>query len=177
MLDPDMTQKTLRWKLFPFSIKEKAEQWYTHNVRSVNGDWEKLRVDFYHSLSSLSHIASLRSDILLFYQIEKESIGSAWARFSHLLASNRDWSIPDDISLHIFCIGLDMESVEDLDIAAEGSFAHKTPMEGNEIIDHILGNSSFLTYPCEPQQESKSSHERPSTPNPTLTFHIPRFVC
>jgi hypothetical protein len=34
----DMTQKTLRWKLFPFSLMEKVEQWYTHNVRSVNGD-------------------------------------------------------------------------------------------------------------------------------------------
>jgi hypothetical protein len=72
-----------------------------HDVRSVNsegdggkmvhsqceeGDWEELRDDFYHSFSSLSHIVSLRSDILAFEQLENESIGSAWARFSHLLA-------------------------------------------------------------------------------------------
>jgi hypothetical protein len=33
-----MAKETLRWKLFPFSLMEKVEQWYTHNVRSVNGD-------------------------------------------------------------------------------------------------------------------------------------------
>jgi hypothetical protein len=43
---PSMTQETLRWKLFPFSLVEKVEQWYTHNMRSMNGDWEKLRDDF-----------------------------------------------------------------------------------------------------------------------------------
>ena len=52
---PSMSQETLRWKVFPFSLVEKVEQWYTHNVRSVNGDWEELRDDFCLSFSSLSH--------------------------------------------------------------------------------------------------------------------------
>ena len=151
-----MSQETLRWKLFPFSLIEKAEQWYTHNVGNVNGDWEELRDDFCLSFSSLSDEASRRGDILAFEQLEKESIGAAWARFSHLLASSPDWSIPDDISLHIFYTGLDMDSADDLDIAAGGSFVHRTPTEGREILDHILGNSSFAAYPCEPQQESQS---------------------
>jgi hypothetical protein len=43
-----------------------------------------------------------------------------------------------------------MDSAEDLDIAAGGLLAHKTPIEGKEILDHILGNSSFLSHPCKP---------------------------
>ena len=39
---PGMSQETLRWKLFPFSLVEKVEQWYTHNVRSANDDWDEL---------------------------------------------------------------------------------------------------------------------------------------
>src|SRR5688572_28058016 len=93
---PGMTQETLRWKLFPFSLTEKAGQWYTHNMGSVNGDWKKLRDDICHSFFFLSHIASLRSDILEFEQLEKECIGVAWARFSSLLASSPVLSIPDD---------------------------------------------------------------------------------
>ena len=27
-----MTQETLRWKLFPFSLMGKAKQWYTHTI-------------------------------------------------------------------------------------------------------------------------------------------------
>ena len=74
---PGMSQETLRWKLFPFSLVEKAEQWYTHNVGNANGDWEELRDDFCLSFSSASHTASLRSEILAFEQMEKESIGAA----------------------------------------------------------------------------------------------------
>ena len=33
-----MTQETLRWKLFPFSLVEKAKQWYMLAVESTNGD-------------------------------------------------------------------------------------------------------------------------------------------
>jgi hypothetical protein len=41
-----VAQETLRWKLFPFSLAEKAKQWYTHNVGKVNGEWEELRNRF-----------------------------------------------------------------------------------------------------------------------------------
>jgi hypothetical protein len=34
-----MTQETLRWKLFPFSLVDRVEQWYTRTIRSVD-NWE-----------------------------------------------------------------------------------------------------------------------------------------
>ena len=37
-----MAQETLRWKLFPFSLSERASQWYTHNVGKVNREWGEL---------------------------------------------------------------------------------------------------------------------------------------
>ena len=42
-----MTQETLKWKLFPFSLIEKAKQWYTLVVESMNGDWDELKYKFY----------------------------------------------------------------------------------------------------------------------------------
>ena len=87
---PGMSQESLRWKLFPFSLVGKAEQWYTHNVRGTIHDWEELRDDFCLSFSSASHTTSLRSEILAFEQVEKETVGAAWARFSRLLASSPD---------------------------------------------------------------------------------------
>ena len=93
----------------------------------------------------------------------EESIGAAWARFSQLLATCPDWSIPEDVSLHIFYTGLDMDSTDDLDIIAGGSFAHRSPTEGREILDRILRKSSLPSYPCEPQHESQSHHESPSS--------------
>jgi hypothetical protein len=37
-----MTQETLRWKLFHFSLTGRAKQWYIRSVGSMSGDWEKL---------------------------------------------------------------------------------------------------------------------------------------
>jgi hypothetical protein len=66
-----MEKETLRWKLFPFSLAEKAKQWYTHNVRKVNGEWEELQNKFCLAFFPISHIASLCKEILDFRQDEK----------------------------------------------------------------------------------------------------------
>ena len=71
-----MTQETLRWKLFPFSLTEKAKQWYTHVIGSTNGDWEELKDKVYLAFFHMSRIVSLPRAILDFEQYE-ESIGAA----------------------------------------------------------------------------------------------------
>ena len=100
----------MQWKLFPFSLTERAEQWYTRTIGSMSGDWEELRDYFCYSFSLTECIDSLPTDILDFEQLEEESMGAAWARFLCLLASNPDMSRPEDVSLNIFCSGLHKES-------------------------------------------------------------------
>jgi hypothetical protein len=41
-----ISQDTLKWKLFLFSLMSRAKQWYSLNVRSMEGDWESLRKAF-----------------------------------------------------------------------------------------------------------------------------------
>jgi hypothetical protein len=81
-----MTQESIRWQLFPLSLSERVEQWYTNTIKSVNGDCGKLRDNFCNSFSLVertvqwyTHMASLSGDIL--EQLEEESIGVVWARF------------------------------------------------------------------------------------------------
>ena len=82
---------------------ERTEQWYTR-------------------------VASLPISILNFEKLE-ESLGAAWARFLHLLVSTPGPSLPIDVSLYIFCVGLDMDSTLYLDVIAGGLFVEKTPRE------------------------------------------------
>ena len=138
------TQETLRWKLFPFSLTERAEQWYTRTIGNMIGDWEELQNNFCYSFSLTKCIDSLLIDILDFEQLEKESIGAAWARFLRLLASSPDLFIPEDISLNIFYLGLDMEAALELGIASGGWFSHVNPTEERVILDSLLEN--FLSY-------------------------------
>ena len=53
-----MSDKTLRWKLFPFSLTGRAKQWYSRTVRSMKGDWETLCSKFFYvSFPSLEWLA------------------------------------------------------------------------------------------------------------------------
>ena len=61
-----MTHDTLQWKLFPFSLIEKAKLWYTYTVGSVNGSRNELRDKFCLSFSPQSRIVALRRDVLCF---------------------------------------------------------------------------------------------------------------
>jgi hypothetical protein len=72
-----MRQETVRWKLFPFSLQERAKQCYTSTVGYVNGSREKLRDRFCLAFFLVTRITALRVEILSFKQIENESIGAA----------------------------------------------------------------------------------------------------
>ena len=91
----------------------------------------------------ISLIASLRKEILDFRQDEKETLGTAWARFSQLTHAGPDLSIPDHVLLQHFWLGLNNDTAQQLDITAGGSFAYKTTSEGVALLDRILENTSF----------------------------------
>ena len=132
-----MSQETLWWKLFPFSLDERAKQWYAHNIGKVARDWEELRNRFYLTFFPIYRIATLRQEILNFQQKEKETIGVAWDYFSILPRSGLDLSIPRHVLLQHFWLGLRKESTLQLDITAGGSFTHKTTVEGEALLDRI----------------------------------------
>ena len=92
----------------------------------------------------ISRIASLRKEILDFRQDEKETLGTAWARFSQLTHAGPDLSIPDHVLLQHFWLGLNNDTTQQLDITAGGSFAYKTSSEGMVLLDCILENISFI---------------------------------
>jgi hypothetical protein len=77
--------------------------------------WEKLREKFCLTFFPMSRVVTLRLEILCFKQLEKESLGTAWARFTNSLASGLDLRISEPILLQHFRMGLDVESAKFLD--------------------------------------------------------------
>jgi len=104
--------------LFPFSLTEKAKQWYTQAIESTNRDWDELKDKFCLAIFPISRIVSLPKAILDFKQHEKESIGAAWARFSVLIHVGLDLSLPNNILLRLFCLGVDIHADLCMDVTA-----------------------------------------------------------
>jgi hypothetical protein len=138
-----MTQETIRWKLFPFSLTGKAKQWYTFIVGSANGDWDEHKDKFCLAFSPMSRISSLPRAILEFEQCEKESIGSAWAWFLTLLHDGPDLSLPDGVILHLFYSGHDIDADLCLDVTTGSRFTLKTMTEQVEFIEHFIAKHAF----------------------------------
>ena len=55
-----MSDETLRWKLFLFSLIGRAKQWYSQTVGSMHGDWEMLCSKFCLYFFSISKVFRLR---------------------------------------------------------------------------------------------------------------------
>jgi hypothetical protein len=69
-----ISDQTLCWKLFPFSLKGKARQWYSKVVGKQQGDWGSLRSNFCLDFYPISQIIDLRVKVLTFKQEHSESL-------------------------------------------------------------------------------------------------------
>ena len=141
------------------------KQWYTHTVRCVEGEWKELRDKFCLAFFPISQIIPLRLKILTFQQKDKETLGAAWARFSNLIASGPDLSMPEHVLLQHFHYGLSKEAALFLDTSSGGSFSHKTVSEGKAILDKILENTPYTgVYETSPEPKDETPATELETP-------------
>ena len=113
-----MSDETLRWKLFPFSLTGRAKQWYSLTVGSMQGDWEILCSKFCLCFFSISKVVSLRKEVLSFRQLEEESLGTLWDHFNELIITSPELAIQDPVLLQHFYMGLSKDSMESINAAS-----------------------------------------------------------
>jgi hypothetical protein len=61
-----MSDETLRWKFFSFSLRGRAKIWYDRTVESKQGDWRSLRSNFRLDFFSIHKIVNLRAEVITF---------------------------------------------------------------------------------------------------------------
>jgi hypothetical protein len=101
-----MSDKTLRWKLFPISLRGKVKHWYKLTIGSRQGDWKALCSNFCLQFFPIYRVVKLHIEVLTFKQKEKESLGKAWECFNSPLNSSPNLAVPDPILLQHFFMGL-----------------------------------------------------------------------
>jgi hypothetical protein len=102
------------------------------------GTGMNLKTSYVFAFFPMSRIVSLPKEILNFERYKKESIGVAWDRFSVLIHSSLDLSLPDSLLQPLFCLGLDIEADLYLDVTTGCCFTHKTMTEQVKFFEHFL---------------------------------------
>ena len=79
-----------------------------------------------------------RIQLLTFEQGDNESLGAAWARFTHLATSGPPHKIDQEMLMQHFIYGLNPQSERFLNLASEGSIMYKTAAEVRTILEKSL---------------------------------------
>jgi hypothetical protein len=133
-----MSDETLKWKLFPFSLLRGAKCWYAHHIGNSQGDWEALRSSFRLQYFPIRRVVTLCLEILSFKQLENESLGKAWERFDMILNSGPNLALPEPMILQHFFMGLNNNTMQYLNSVMEGLFMHTIAEQARAILMNIL---------------------------------------
>ena len=156
-----MSDKTIRWKLFPFSLTRRAKHWYSQTVESMQGDWETLCSKFCLCFFPISKVVSLWKEVLNFRQLEEESLATSWNHFNDLIIAGPDLATQDPILLQHFYMGLSNDFVQTIDQASRGAFLHLSVSEARSMLDRISGKTPCTSIHNElPEEEKESSPEQ-----------------
>ena len=82
-----------------------------------------------------------RIQLLTFEQGDNESLGAAWARFTHLVTSGPPHKIAEEMLMQHFVYGLNPESEHLLNLTSEGSVMYKTVAEVRTILEKVLNST------------------------------------
>jgi hypothetical protein len=135
------------------------------------GTGMNLKISFVLHFFPMSRIGSLPRAILNFEQRKKESIGAAWALFLMLIHVSPNLSLPDGMTLCLFCSGLDIDADLSLDMTAAGRFTRKPMIEEVEFLENFIDrHTSFVIRTKSLQAKVMSSVEESSS---VKTKHIP----
>ena len=135
-----LTGDELKLKLFPFSLKGKAEEWLRSKPKGHFKSWEGISESFLQHYFPKKMIYNRRYDIMSFKQSNNEKLIPAYIRFLKLLHDCPSHNLPNWLLLDIFYGGLNPSSKTDLDAASHGSFSNKSLEEAWHILDIMHTN-------------------------------------
>ena len=90
-----VTDDAIRLRLFPFSVKDKAQLWLASLPSESITTWDQLKQAFLHKYFPPHKTAKFRNEITTFKQNGSETIYSAWEIFKELQRQCPHHSLPE----------------------------------------------------------------------------------
>ena len=72
----------MKLKLFPFSLRDRAKNWFSSLLRNSNDSWYKCKDAFITMYFPSAKIISLRTQTINFKQLEHKHVAQSWERIN-----------------------------------------------------------------------------------------------
>ncbi|XP_027178050.1 uncharacterized protein LOC113777214 [Coffea eugenioides] len=141
-----VTEKQIRLRDFPFSLKDAAKDWLYYLSAGNITTWAQLKKKFLEKFFPASRAASLRKEICSIKQYPGESLYDYCKRFNKLYTRCPQHQISEQLLIQYFYKGLQSSGRSIIDAASEGALANKTPREAWELIEAMAKNSQQFGF-------------------------------
>jgi len=128
-------------RLFPFSSRDKANDWLQNAEPNAFTTWETLSKAFLSKYFPPGKNAKLRAEITSFIQRDGESLYEAWERFKDLQRQCPHHAIPDWLLIQTFYNGLEQSVKISVDAVAGGAFMGKSIEAAKALLEEITSNN------------------------------------
>lgn len=133
----NVSPDTIRLSLFPFSLRDVAEEWLNSQPQGSITSWGDLAEKFTTRFFPRALLRKMRNDIMTFAQTEMENLYEAWERFKKLLRKCPQHNLTQAEQIARFYDGLLYSAKATLDAAANGEFDALLPQAGQELIEKM----------------------------------------
>jgi hypothetical protein len=144
----------MRARLFPFSLLEKALQWFHSQPMETVQNWNTLMKAFMKEYYSPGKTQSLRNKISTFVQYPKETISEAFECFNEYMRVVPHHKFLKEDLVQKFYQGLTMVSRTIIDASAWGSIIELTPTEAFTLFKKVADNDTWASsgrlHPVQP---------------------------
>ncbi|CAL2252689.1 unnamed protein product [Prunus armeniaca] len=133
--------EAIKLRLFPFTLKDKAETWlFTLPANSIT-TWQQLHTKFLNKYYPASKTLNYKREILTFTQKPNEEFHEAWERYTEMYIKCPHVNIDSDTQMNIFFDGLNPTSKSHVNASAGGSLSNKSAREAFELFDMMATES------------------------------------
>ena len=122
--------------------------------------WIQLKDEFCLLFFPVPKVIPHRIQLLTFEQGDNDSLGAAWARFTHLATSGPPHKIDEEMLMQHFIYGLNPESERFLNLASEGSVMYKTMADVRTILEKVLNSTQYTDVFDDPPELEVPPTER-----------------
>ncbi|KAF9684228.1 hypothetical protein SADUNF_Sadunf04G0096100 [Salix dunnii] len=139
-IDRTCTEETIRLKLFPFSLKDKAKLWLNSPRPMSIGTWREMQAEFLKKYFPTHRTTALQRQMMNFSCSPNESFHQAWEKFKDLLNACPHHGFEMWRLVSFFYDSLTANFKKQVSTICNGEFYEKEPSEAVDIFDQLAEN-------------------------------------
>ncbi|GJV34518.1 reverse transcriptase domain-containing protein [Tanacetum coccineum] len=151
-----VSDDALRLHLFPYSLQDRAAEWFDRLPRNSINSFDQMPKIFLGKYFPSSMVTKLRNDITNFRQRPDESLFEAWERYKLSIDRCPNHNMLPVTQIDTFYNGLTLRHRDTINAAADGTFMKRRPEECYDLIENMTAHHNDWDTSAQRNESSSS---------------------